>query len=86
MQPEYDYDLFSHTGASSLFPNEEASYDRSNSAPPIQGLPRGARDMKSSSGTPSTSQQSAYDPGQAWKLWKNGSTDNGIQIIKLKFH
>ncbi|KAL7331262.1 mRNA binding protein puf3 [Mucor circinelloides] len=85
LQPEYDYDLFSHTGASSLFPNDEASYDRSSSAPPIQGLPRGARDMKSSTtsnggGTSASSAQgsSAYDPGQAWKLWKNASSDNEI--------
>ncbi|KAK4518273.1 tethering complex subunit [Mucor velutinosus] len=84
LQPEYDYDLFSHAGASSLFPNDEASYDRSSSAPPIQGLSRGARDMKSSSthgGTPASSgaqASSAYDPGQAWKLWKNGSSDNEI--------
>ncbi|KAI8638178.1 armadillo-type protein [Parasitella parasitica] len=78
LQPEYDYDLFSHTSASSLFPNDEANYDRSSSAPPIQGLSRGSRDMKSSNGSPSTSQSSAYDPGQAWNLWKNGSTDNEI--------
>ncbi|KAL9537449.1 hypothetical protein MBANPS3_011765 [Mucor bainieri] len=80
LQPEYDYDLFSHAGASSLFPSDEASYDRSSSAPPIQGLPRGARDIKSS-GTPASSgpqASSAYDPGQAWNLWKNGSSDNEI--------
>ena len=87
MQPEYEYDLFSHAGASSLFPNDEASYDRSSSAPPIQGLPRGARDMKSSSthgGTPVSSgaqASSAYDPGQAWKLWNNGSSDNGMSVF-----
>lgn len=77
LQPEYDYDLFNHSGASSLFPTDDTSYDRSSSAPPPQGL----QSIKLASGSSSSQQPtpSAYDPGQAWNLWKNetSSTDNG---------
>ncbi|KAG2233647.1 hypothetical protein INT48_008437 [Thamnidium elegans] len=76
LQPDYDYDLFAHSGASSLFPSEDNSFDRSNSAPPIQGLQQRARDMKIPSDH--LQQQQQYDPGQAWQLWKNGGTDNEI--------
>jgi hypothetical protein len=77
LQPEYDYDLFTHSGASSLFPNEDSGYDRVNSAPPIQGLQQRPRDMKIPSDLQQQQQQSMYDPGQSWNLWKNGGTDNG---------
>lgn len=77
MQPGYEYDLFSHSGASSLFPSDDGNFDRSNSAPPIQGLQRGAHDMK----IPSDHHlQSQYDPGQAWQLWNNDSSDHGKPI------
>ncbi|OBZ90948.1 Pumilio 2 [Choanephora cucurbitarum] len=85
LQPEYDYDLFNHSGASSFFPDEEV--DRSSSAPPIQGLQR-SRDLKLSnpanvSAGPSSATvntavpgNSSYDSLQTWKLWKGGNSDN----------
>lgn len=69
MQPEYNYDLF-HSNASSLFPNQD-SYDRSTSAPPIQGLQQRTRDMK----LPSQQHQQQYDTNQTWQLWKNGGVN-----------
>ncbi|KAI8359062.1 armadillo-type protein [Choanephora cucurbitarum] len=85
LQPEYDYDLFNHSGASSFFPDEEV--DRSSSAPPVQKLQR-SRDLKLSnpahvSAGPSSATvntavpgNSSYDSLQTWKLWKGGNSDN----------
>lgn len=85
LQPDYEYDLFTHSGASSLFPSEDSSsYDRANSAPPLQSLQQRTRDMKISSDL--QQQQSMYDPGQAWKFWKNEGNDagNNIYLFRVK--
>ncbi|KAI7884116.1 armadillo-type protein [Mucor mucedo] len=69
LQPEYNYGLFSQSSAPSLFPNQGLSYDRSNSAPPIQGLQPQIPGVMT--------QQPQYDTNQTWKLWENGGgTDN----------
>jgi hypothetical protein len=79
LQPEYDYDLFNHSGASSLFPTGDN--DRSNSAPPPQGL----QSIKLASG--SSSQSPVYDAGQAWNLWKSDTTtDHGNINIVVYVH